>query len=288
MERRENGEKRIIKPIATKLKNNEKNCGITEKVLYPIVWAVEKLEPYLRGRTFHVITDHKAITQIKEKESFANKRMQRWLEKLQEYDFTLEYREGEEMRETDALSRIHEERNENEMEECQRGIIERIHEEIGHRGIELTEYEVRKQYTSWPKQREHIKKILNESSICARNKNKKDRGSEFIEKRRKFEIIGVDILDVKNTYVLMGIDYFTRYPIAKVVESKRAEMIIEVLEKWFKEWRNQEKLVMDKGREFENKWIEDLCIRRGIERHIVSTDHHKGNGRIERLNRTMR
>lgn len=45
---------------------------------------------------------------------------------------------------------------------------------------------------------------------------------------------------------------------------------------------------MDKGREFENKWMEDLCIRRGIERHMMSTEHHKGNGRNERLNRTMR
>lgn len=138
------------------------------------------------------------------------------------------------MGETDALSRIHWEGNENEMEECQRRIIERIHQELEHRGIEVTEYEVRKQYTSWPKQREqqmeHIKEILNECSICARNKNKKDGGSEFIETRRKLEIMGVDILEVKNTYVLMGIDYFIRYAIARVVESKRAE-IIEVLER---------------------------------------------------------
>lgn len=115
--------------------------------------------------------------------------------------------------------------------------------------------------------------------ICGRNKNKKGGGSEFVERRRKLEIMGIDMVEVENKYVLMGIDYFTRYGIASVVESKRIKT--KVLERWFKERGNLEKLVMDKGRGFENEWIEDLCIRRGISRQMVSTERYKGNGRIE-------
>lgn len=40
----ENGNKLIIKPITAKLKNSEMNWGTTEKEVYAIIWALQKLE----------------------------------------------------------------------------------------------------------------------------------------------------------------------------------------------------------------------------------------------------
>ena len=93
----ENGQRRIIKPIAAKFNTNERNWGITEKEIYAIVWATEKLELYLLGRKFKIITDHKAATWIREKSDFGNARIQRWFEKLQYFDFEVEYRPGDQM-----------------------------------------------------------------------------------------------------------------------------------------------------------------------------------------------
>lgn len=73
----EKGEKEIIKPIATKLKDSEISWGITEKEVYAIVWALQKLDMYLLGRKVKIITDHKAASWIKEKETFGNYRIQR-------------------------------------------------------------------------------------------------------------------------------------------------------------------------------------------------------------------
>lgn len=69
-----------------------------------------KIEMYHLGRIFYVITDDKAITWIKEKEEFGNKRMQRRLidcknmilllniEREKRWEKRMDYRENTEMR----------------------------------------------------------------------------------------------------------------------------------------------------------------------------------------------
>ncbi|KAI5178984.1 hypothetical protein PAEPH01_2586, partial [Pancytospora epiphaga] len=101
----ERNAREIIKPISAKPKNNEINWGITEKEVYAMVWAMEKLEQYLIEKKFRLITDHKADTWLKTKEDFGNPRIARWIERIQHFNFTIEYRDGDEMYEADALLR---------------------------------------------------------------------------------------------------------------------------------------------------------------------------------------
>lgn len=75
--------------------------------MYAIVWATTKFEFELKGRRFKVETDHKALEQIRTKPSFSNNRINRWIERLQEFDFSIEYKKGKELVAPDALSRMH-------------------------------------------------------------------------------------------------------------------------------------------------------------------------------------
>ena len=189
-----NGQKQIIKPIAAKFNKSEVNWGITEKEMYAIIWAVKKFEMYLLGRRFKIITDHKAAQWIKDKADLGNARIQRWLELLQYSDFTISYRSGDEMYEADALSWMHKiDTVENVLTEEQRRLIEQVHQEASHRGVEVIEYAIRKNYTNWPNIKAHIKQVLGECEICIRNRCKNDGGSEFIETKRKNEKMGIDI-----------------------------------------------------------------------------------------------
>ncbi|KAI5150717.1 hypothetical protein ENBRE01_1663 [Enteropsectra breve] len=282
------GEKRIIKPIASKLKKNELNWGITEKELYAIVWAIEKLDMYLWGRKFIIYTDHKAATWLKSKENFGNARIQRWLERLQYYNFELCYRKGEEMAEPDVLSRLDKPVEDENPSPAQREIIYSMHTELGHRGPEVVKYAIKKEYTAWPNLDRHIKIILQGCETCAMNKVKTKGGSEFIESKRKMQIIGVDILEYKSKYYLLGIDFYTRKMFGSILNEKSAESIVQKLTQWFKKFGNPEILIVDHGLEFMNKKVEELCFRRDIQRNSVSIEHHQGNGRVERLNRTIR
>ncbi|KAI5193332.1 hypothetical protein NEMIN01_2480, partial [Nematocida minor] len=104
------------------LTQTERGYGITEKELYAIVWSVEKLQYYLKGRKFHVRTDHKALLEIRKKKDFGknNGRITRWLEKLSEFDFTIEYKPGNRLIPADVASRIYKDRLEREIEKKNR------------------------------------------------------------------------------------------------------------------------------------------------------------------------
>lgn len=96
------------KPIAyasRTLNSSELNYSTIEKELLAIVWATKYFRPYLFGRKFKIITDHRPlqwIMNLKEPSS----RLTRWRLKLAEYDFTVIYKQGKCNTNADALSRI--------------------------------------------------------------------------------------------------------------------------------------------------------------------------------------
>lgn len=96
------------KPIAyasRTLNTSEINYSTIEKELLAIVWATKYFRPYLFGRKFKIITDHKPlqwVMNLKEPSS----RLTRWRLKLSEYDFTVIYKQGKCNTNADALSRI--------------------------------------------------------------------------------------------------------------------------------------------------------------------------------------
>lgn len=87
------------------LNDSEINYSTIEKELLAIVWATKYFRPYLFGRKFKILTDHKPlqwIMNIKE----PNSRLTRWRLKLSEYDYTVIYKKGKYNTNADALSRI--------------------------------------------------------------------------------------------------------------------------------------------------------------------------------------
>jgi hypothetical protein len=74
-----------------------------------VIWGIKRFDYELGGKRFHLITDHKALEEIRTKERFGNGRVCRWIERIQEYDFSVEYRKGEELVTADAPSMLYEE-----------------------------------------------------------------------------------------------------------------------------------------------------------------------------------
>lgn len=85
--------------------NAETKYSTIERELLAIVWAVKHYRPYLFGRRFKLITDHRPLTwlfSIKDPGS----RLARWRLKLEEYDYEIVYKPGKINKNADALSRI--------------------------------------------------------------------------------------------------------------------------------------------------------------------------------------
>ncbi|KAL6427138.1 hypothetical protein ACFW04_008640 [Cataglyphis niger] len=86
------------------LTDNELKYDTYEKEALAIVYCVKHFRPYLYGRKFTLVTDHKPLMWFKNAQD-ANMRILRWRLKLAEYDYEVVHKAGKTNVNADALSR---------------------------------------------------------------------------------------------------------------------------------------------------------------------------------------
>lgn len=86
------------------LTDSETNYSTIEKELLAIVWATKYFRPYLFGRPFKIVTDHKPLTWLMSLKD-PNSKLVRWRLKLEEFDYQIVYKKGTQNSNADALSR---------------------------------------------------------------------------------------------------------------------------------------------------------------------------------------
>jgi hypothetical protein len=87
------GQERVVAYASRALSKAERNYSVTRKELLAMVTFTFHFRQYLLGRTFTLRTDHSSLTWLK---NFRHPEGQlaRWLEKLQEFTFTIQHRAG--------------------------------------------------------------------------------------------------------------------------------------------------------------------------------------------------
>jgi len=95
--------------ISKKLNAAERNYSQTEREALAIVWAVKRLQKFLLGRKFEIITDHKALHYVFSSEKASNpiriSRLHRWAVTLSAFDYYVTYKPAKETVVADFLSR---------------------------------------------------------------------------------------------------------------------------------------------------------------------------------------
>ena len=95
---------KVIQLVSLAFKGPELRYTTTEKEAYAIVVALKKLKYFLAGRKFTILTDHKALTFLKQCFLLSD-RMSRWLTWIQQFNFDIRYIEGSKNHLPDILSR---------------------------------------------------------------------------------------------------------------------------------------------------------------------------------------
>lgn len=96
------------KPIAyasRTLNSSEINYSTVDKEFLAAVWATKYFRPYLFGRKFKIVTDHKPLQWIMNSKETSS-RVTRWKLKLSEYNFDIVYKPGKHNLNADTLSRV--------------------------------------------------------------------------------------------------------------------------------------------------------------------------------------
>ncbi|CAH2090167.1 unnamed protein product [Euphydryas editha] len=86
------------------LNKSETNYSTTEKELLAILYGCKTFRPFLYGRKFQILTDHRPLKWLFNHKDPSSK-LQRWRLKLEEYEYEIVYRKGRLNSAADALSR---------------------------------------------------------------------------------------------------------------------------------------------------------------------------------------
>ena len=94
---------RVVAYGSRQLKNHEQNYPTHDMELATVVFALNIWRHYLYGEQFEVHLDHKSLKYIFTQQDL-NMRQRRWMEFLEDYDFTLHYHPGKVNVVAEALS----------------------------------------------------------------------------------------------------------------------------------------------------------------------------------------
>ena len=95
---------RVVAYGSLQLKNHEQNYPTHDMELAAVVFALKIWRHYLYGKEFEVHSDHKSLKYIFTQRDL-NMRQRRWMEFLEDYDFTLHYHHSKANVVADELSR---------------------------------------------------------------------------------------------------------------------------------------------------------------------------------------
>ena len=98
------GKIRIVGVTSTTFSETQQRWSPTEREAYAIVFAIKKFDYFLYGRPFICHTDHKSLCYM-DRRNFNNSKIRRWQDQLSQYQFVVQYLEGESNVVADMISR---------------------------------------------------------------------------------------------------------------------------------------------------------------------------------------
>lgn len=109
-----------------------------------------------------------------------------------------------------------------------------------------------------------------------------------------FERVGIDVLGpfprskLGNRFLLVIVDYFTKWPEVIPIPSQTASEIADALVRnWITRYGVPLSIHSDQGRSFESRVFQEVCELFNIKKTRTTPLHPQSNGLVERMNRTI-
>ncbi|GBL81190.1 Retrovirus-related Pol polyprotein from transposon 412 [Araneus ventricosus] len=166
----------------------------------------------------------------------------------------------------------------------------------GHFGVMKTLSKTRERFY-WDRLRADVEKWCRECHACGTRKGPKTRTKGRLQRYNvgaPFERMALDILGPLpvttkgNRYVLVLMDYFTKWPEAIPIPDQEASIVAEELVRaWISRYGVPMILHSDQGTNFNSALFTELCKLLGILKTRTMALHPESDGMVERFNRTI-
>ena len=297
------GKDRPIAFASRTLNNAEINYSTVEKELLAIVWSCKHYRPYLLGRKFTVVTDHKPLLWIFNVTD-PSSRLLRWRLLLEEYQFNIVHKAGVKNVNADALSRYpviatSEKQLEEISEDRKRKLLREFHTCPigGHQGIQRT-YERLKLYISWPNMFKDVEEYIKSCETCQINKqtlpNSKTEMQITDTQKQPWDKIYLDLVgpfstsEKGNKYLLTCQDNLSKYLIAIPIQNQSAETVAKhFVYELILRYGIPNEILTDQGTQFMGQVFQNCCKLLKIRKLNSSAYHPETNGSLERSHKVL-
>lgn len=165
----------------------------------------------------------------------------------------------------------------------------------GHMGIRRTFEKIQERYY-WPKMYSQVKRYVKGCDLCQRMKSAKTLYGllQPVEASTPFHTVGLDIVGPfqssrRYKYVVVAIDYLTKYIEAKPVTNIEASTIQSFIEnRLVLKHGCPLSIITDRGTQMIAKSTQKYLEHRGIRHSPTTTYHPAANGLVERANQTIK
>lgn len=177
-------------------------------------------------------------------------------------------------------------------------VLQLVHGSVGagHFGVTKTLHRLRSRFY-WPGCRQDVELYVHRCDTCTAQKGPTRRSHAPLQQYQvgaPMERMAVDILgpfpitEQGNRYILVAMDYFTKWPEAYAVPDQSAITTAEhLVNEMFCRFGVPEELHSDQGRNFEAQVFSEVCRRLGIKKTRTTPLHPQSDGLVERFNRTL-
>ena len=91
-----------------------------------------------------------------------------------------------------------------------------------------------------------------------------------------------------NKYILVAIDYYTKFTGAIAMKDQEAETVARALEEIFSRHGLPGVLLTDQGTNFQSNLVKSMCKMFNIDQRRTTAYHPQTNGFCERFNQTLK
>ncbi|GKF00412.1 reverse transcriptase domain-containing protein, partial [Tanacetum coccineum] len=286
----------------------------TEKVLLAVVYAFKKFRPYLVLSKTIVYTDDLALKYLLAKQD-AKPRLLWWILLLQEFDVIIRHKKGAENLTADHLLRLE---NPHQCDLEKKEITETFpletlgmisfHEAIdiftgchngptgGHHGANYTAKKVFDSGFYWLTIYRDAHDMVKSCDSCQRQgkiSQKEEMPQNAIQVCQIFDVWGIDFMgpfpsSLGNKYILMAVDYLSKWVEAKVLPTNDARVVVKILKSLFVRFGTPHAIISDHGTPFCNDQFVMVMLKYGVTHRLSTVYHPQTSGQVEVSNRGLK